>query len=412
MGAVGAAPTRPLVFTGALVWDGLGFLPGTDVVAHGGRIVNVTRRAHRPAGARIIPAHGATLLPGLIDCHTHFGPLGPADSTGARMMSGTGAATLASGVTTARVHFFDNVRGPAFARLAETPGFPAPRLRLGGPALVGGQPDLDTRVMRGVKSAEDGVAKIRTVRAIGATWVSIEDIELFPPEVLTAVVTEARAQGLRLMVMTITPRQLELGAAVGADSLDHGLGEVPYDLTDMRRYHSAMFAIVLGYYRNLIALRRDPSPLDDPRPYRFMTPEAASREKQRVKTFLAEAPSPRETRYADMAANFRALYAAGAAMVIASDSGSDGQFHTDAVWNEMAAWRAAGIGMDDILRSATSRPAALLREPDIGRIGPGARADLALYRGDIRDGAFDPRRVAMVVKAGIVMVEDGALTTA
>jgi imidazolonepropionase-like amidohydrolase len=408
---------RPLVVTNVLAWTGTGWLPRADVVAAGGRIVAVGRRGTlaRPAGAELVDGSGATLLPGLIDSHTHFFELGgPLDNAaglnGPDAMAPTAAATLASGVTTARVHLSSAQHGPGLAGLSESPCFAAPRLRLGGPALLGGAPTVNGNSMRGVRDAGHAAERIEALRALGARWVALHNVDRFPDDVLAALVTAARTANIRLLVAAETQAQLEIGLRIQADTLDYGLGEQPFDLTDMRRYSATTFALPLGYFRNLARLRADPRLIDDPRPLRFMTPAAADDVRARLRRFLADQPpSARELHYDRVAANFRALHRAGARMVIASDSGSPGQFHSDAIWNEMAAWNEAGIALDDVLRAATEHPAALLREPDIGRIGAGARADLLLYRGDIRRTGFDPARVDMVVKDGVVLVRGGVL---
>lgn len=408
---------RPLVISNVLAWTGTRWLPRAEVVAAGGRIVAIGRRGTlaRPADAELVDGSGATLLPGLIDAHTHFlelgGPLNNAAGlNGPAAMAPTAAATLASGVTTARVHLSHVQYGPGLARLSESPCFASPRLRLGGPGLLGGAPALDGNSMRGVRDAAHAADRIEALRALGARWVALHNAHLFPPDVLDALVAAARRANIRLLVAAETREQLEIGLRIDADTLDYGLGEQRFDLADMRAYAATTFALPLGYFRNLARLRADPRLIDDPRPLRFMAPAAADDVRARLRSFLdGQPPSVRERDYDRVAANLRALHRAGANMVIASDSGSPGQFHTDAIWNEMAAWHAAGIALDDVLRAATWQPAQLLREPDIGRIDAGARADLLLYRGDIRRTGFDPARVDMVVKDGVVLIRGGAL---
>src|SRR4051794_13531442 len=61
-----------VVFRNAQVFDGEKLLPkGTVVVVDGGKIVAVGKDASEPPSARVIDASGKTLLPGLIDAHTH-----------------------------------------------------------------------------------------------------------------------------------------------------------------------------------------------------------------------------------------------------------------------------------------------------------------------------------------------------
>src|ERR1019366_7407143 len=73
--AGGAETGGALVFRDARVFDGAQVLPRATVLVRNGRIAAVGPQIQAPDGARIIDARGKTLLPGLIDSHTHvFGP--------------------------------------------------------------------------------------------------------------------------------------------------------------------------------------------------------------------------------------------------------------------------------------------------------------------------------------------------
>jgi hypothetical protein len=73
--ARGADSGDVLFFRDARVFDGAQVLPRASVLVRNGRIVAVGPELTAPDGARIVDARGKTLLPGLIDSHTHvFGP--------------------------------------------------------------------------------------------------------------------------------------------------------------------------------------------------------------------------------------------------------------------------------------------------------------------------------------------------
>ena len=79
----------------------------------------------------------------------------------------------------------------------------------------------------------------------------------------------------------------------------------------------------------------------------------------------------------------------------------------DAIWWELETWRQLGVPVPEILRAATLTGASLLRRKDLGRLEPGARGDLLLYRGKIEDGPLGVERVRLVAKGGVVFVDEG-----
>jgi imidazolonepropionase-like amidohydrolase len=59
------------VFRGVRVFDGTRILDAQDVLVEGGRIARLGRSLTIPGGAIAVDGKGKTLLPGLIDSHTH-----------------------------------------------------------------------------------------------------------------------------------------------------------------------------------------------------------------------------------------------------------------------------------------------------------------------------------------------------
>ena len=109
-------------------------------------------------------------------------------------------------------------------------------------------------------------------------------------------------------------------------------------------------------------------------------------------------------------AKFQQLRGAGAVLMVGSDSGSLGQFHYDAIWHELTAWRAYGASIEETIAAATEIPAAILDRRRTGVLQPSARADLVIYGGDISSTELSRENVIAVVKGGVVYVANSEWT--
>ena len=71
-------------------------------------------------------------------------------------------------------------------------------------------------------------------------------------------------------------------------------------------------------------------------------------------------------------------------MLVGTDAGLAGNFHAQAMWQEMESWvDILGIDPLETIHRATALPARLLgREGEVGRVVPGQRADLLIVQGD------------------------------
>lgn len=414
----------PLVITRATLWTAEGLVENSEVLFASGRVAAVGKSGAvaRPPGAQVIDASGDTLLPGLIDAHAHLvfpggAPKEIRDDPRRPEFSITAKQLLRSGVTTARIHLWDLVDGPAFRRQAEGDCFPSPRLQIGGPGFIGGAPELAREIVWGVNGAEDIRRKIEQTRSAGAQWVAIHDLYKFAAGQVEGIVAEARRAGLRVMAAGDDPAAIRQALEVGVDSieyLDRTTAE-PYSkelLARMKERGAALFLVPpIGYYHRYFEFRRNAGLLDDPILTEFMPAALGAHLLNDLRAQRSRPHPPPgeriERSFASLPVKFRQLYDAGLNVVIGTDCGSPANFQADSIWWELENWRKLGVAPVEAIGAATMRGAALLRLPDAGAIKVGARADFVLYKGGLARGGFDVRRVRYVAKGGTLFVKDG-----
>lgn len=371
--------------------------------------------------ARTIDGGGATALPGLIDSHTHFDAL-PAAKHRQREMDAqteifpiTMRQTLASGVTMARAHLSALPDMMLMKELSADNCFPSPRIHVSGPGLLGGAPDVNARLMRGVSGPEDASAKVKELAENGASWAALHGIARFSEEELQVIFDAAKEHNIKLMADTDSFENLDaaIDTPVVSGEYINRSPEPGYSENILQaletRTADYYVAPPLGYYaRSRDFAAANDAVLEDE--LFLFVPDALAAEMR--ETFTADFE---EDEYIARAVEafptfrrkFDQLRAAGARPVIASDTGSLGQFHHDAVWREMAAWGDLGVAPPDILAGATTTPAVMLEAPQVGRLQTGAYGDVVLYSGDIDTGDFDRGYVAAVIKGGVIYVENG-----
>jgi imidazolonepropionase-like amidohydrolase len=104
-------------------------------------------------------------------------------------------------------------------------------------------------------------------------------------------------------------------------------------------------------------------------------------------------------------ANAQAFVRAGGTLLYGSDFGVSG-VPLGAVAGELRLMRRAGLSRLDVLRNASSRSAAVLGLPGVGRLVAGGRADLAVVGGDaVRDLSRVAATPLLVVVRGELVVD-------
>jgi imidazolonepropionase-like amidohydrolase len=220
----------PIVIHASQALDGRGrSMTDVDIVVENGKITRIGPRGAVPAGAREIDLRGRTVLPGLIDAHSHvtwyFNRQGRYhtgrgdDDTPVQSMLATVAnayATLMAGFTT-----IQSPGSPEDKDLREwitTQGLPGPRILTSLAALSGGSPD--TLRMRVRQRKEQGADLIKIFASA-----SIRDggKQSMTDEQIQAACGEAKAQGLRAIVHAHSAESVRAVVLAGCNQVEHGI---------------------------------------------------------------------------------------------------------------------------------------------------------------------------------------------
>lgn len=194
----------------------------------------------------------------------------------------------------------------------------------------------------------------------------------FTVEELQRIVDVASSAGRPVVAHASTPEGMRRAAVAGVSTIEHGDGGTPEVWALMAQKHIALCPTVAAGYS--IATYGGWNPATDPEPARIRN------KRESVK-------------------------AAAAAGVPICAGGDVGVFtHGD---NALEAELLAGTGISakDVLLDLTSRNAAILGVPDRGSIKPGLLADLVGVQGDPTSDIRVLRRVGFVMKAGKVFVD-------
>jgi imidazolonepropionase-like amidohydrolase len=378
------------------------------IVIRGNRIESVGDVA-TPAGAKVIDLSNMTVLPGMIDAHTHIFLQGEDPAEGgydiqllkypiayraARAVVAVRRA-LEQGFTTLRdVETEGAGYGDVGIKMAINEGrIPGPRLFVvtraisttGGYNLEGYAPEIE--VPKGAQLIDGPIEARKAAREQldhGADWIKVYMTHrswvdkqgnlvsqpTLTVEELKAIVDEAHGWKKKVACHAYGGEGMQRALDGGCDSIEHGLDLTDQNVAQMVRQGTWLVPTLSVYYTHN-------EPPDTP---------GGKRDAKRV---AVHGPS------------FQKAMKAGVKIAFGTDVG--GFSWDDPIAQEFARMTEFGMSPMDAIRAATSRAADLLdMTGDLGIIAPGAYADIIAVNGDPLRDVSALKNVSFVMKDGSV----------
>jgi imidazolonepropionase-like amidohydrolase len=378
------APAGITVFEGAcvIVGDGRAAIENAAFVVDGSRFTQVGRAGDvkPPAGAVRVSLSGKTVIPALIDTHTHLSreraPL--VEDLQRRAYYGVGAA----------MSLGQDPGDLAFQVRAET--IPdAARFRTAGRGITAPEPGR-TDIPYWITSPDEArkaVQELATRKVdLVKIWVDDRDgmYKKLTPDLYGAVIDEAHKRGLRVTAHLFTLEDGKGLLRAGLDAFAHGVRDRDIDDEFVRLIKARPSVILVpnlpdrGVATDLGWLR-DSIPAGD---------------LQRLQVAATDRPQAQQA-FGIQARNLARLSKEGVKIAVGTDGNTPWGMHL-----EMADMVAAGITPAQVIVAATRNGAELLAIKDMGTVEAGKSADFVVLDANPLDDITSTRRIATVYLRG------------
>lgn len=379
------------------VFDGKAVHERRSVLFDGGVIVDADFRGAPPAGSRVVSGAGRTLLPGLIDAHTHafrqldlpllFGVTTQVDMFTAVPLMQEVKASMAAGRNSARADLF------SAGTLATAPnghgtqyGMPIPTLSRPEQA----RDFVDARIAEG----SDFIKIVLEAGGKGTSKMNSLDLAT-----AKALIDAAHQRGKLAVVHVSNEADARAALDAGADGLVHlFLGAAPDaaavdSLAQLAKRKGAFVIPTFAVLESAAGVRGDDL-LADAGLAPLVDREGAATLKAR---YGAQA---RPQALATPRAVTAALARAGVPILAGTDAGNAGTLYGISMHRELAALVEAGLTPTVALAAATAAPATAFKLGQRGCIASGCKADLLLVEGNPAADIKATRQIVEVWKDG------------
>ena len=418
----GAAQTnRPAVlYEGARLITGDGSAPieRSAFLVENGRFTRVGRQGdiQPPAGATRIDLAGKTVIPGLIDAHSHIGYMkdltsGPQNYTRENILDHMHrfayfgvAASQAMGSDFGELPFQirEELRAgtdPDAARFVTAGRGLAPLEEISPNNMRHA-----AYVVTTVEGARANVQELaqRNVPLI-KTWVDSRGgtIKTLTPDLYGAILDEAHTHRMRVAVHATGIEDAKTLLRAGIDVFAHMISDVDDELVALFRQHpNTAILLALSGPRRVVSAPwiNPPHPLIR----ETVSPAQITRLQERLGAQTAGATRLATDAWDRLARGVRLLAGAGVKIGVGTDGGGQtgDQFVGWTMHAELENMVAAGMTPAQVLMAATRNSAEILGIDDLGTVGPGKSADFVVLDANPLDDITNTRRIAKVFLRG------------
>lgn len=382
------------VIRDARIFNGSKTIPQGDVWVENGTIKAVGEHLKVPAGVNVIDGTGKTVLPGLIDAHTHTWGTALKDA-------------LVFGVTT-ELDMFSDYKYDAQIRKQQAEGkdLDMADLRSAGTLVTTphGHGTEYGMPIPTITSPEEAQAFVDARIAEGSDYIKIIyddgktyglNIPTISKETMAAVVAAAHKRGKMAVAHIGSLQGAKDAINTGVDGLAHLFVDLPpdHEFLSLAAQHHVFVVPTLSVLASISGVPSGKALANNSHLEPYLSPDAIA---NLDRTF------PRKSgNLSNAEQSVKELEAQHTPILAGTDSPNPGTAHGVSMHGELQLLVDSGLTPTQALASATSVPAAAFHLNDRGQIAPGKRADLLLVEGNPTAQISDINNVIAVWKLGV-----------
>lgn len=391
-------PENSFLVRNARVFDGEKAIENTSVLVLKGKVTAIGANIKNPGDLPVYDGAGKTLMPGLIDSHTHT--YGDAQKDALRFGVSTEMDMftdwhMLAAAKKQRESFANIVQADLWSAgtLATVPGGHGTEYGMKIPTLTTAN-EASGFVQERVKEGSD---YIKIVFDDGSAYGESVAMKSLTPEVTQALIEAAHENNKKAVIHIASFKQAKTMVDQGADGLVHSFIDQVVDAAFIEQAKKQGLFIVptLSVTGSLAGADEGKKLAADAHLKDYLTVLQSNALKA---SFPPQWQNPKVLENA--LASVKLMHDAGIPLLAGTDAGNPSTTHGASMHGELSLLVKAGLSPGAALNAATALPAKIFGLKDRGRIAVGMRADLVLVNGDPTRNIADSRNIDFVWKNG------------